>query len=747
MEASSESKSEMSNGEETNIEESIEQIAKEKRIDGINDALVSAEAQDLEYEIPTVGKEFVSDEQAYDFYKSYARIIGFSIRRGRSGKTQKGVVWRRIFECSKEGYRRVDKRTLNLRKSRPDRRTGCKARMVVKRMKDGKWSVTEIAYEHNHPLATETEAFLLRSLRVIKPTQVGIVNDSDDCVIQEKASTSSHCNDMCHQSVSFATPVANSEKATLPVKTLLRERTEDVNDAFVSRDAQDVEYEIPSVGKEFVSDEQAYDFYNSYARKIGFSVRRGRSGKTQKGVVWRRIFECSKEGYRRVDKRTLSQGKSRPDRRTGCKARMVIKRMKDGKWSVTEIAYEHNHPLATEMEAFSLRSQRVVKPTQIGIVNDNDGCVIQEKASTSSHCSDMCRQTVSLATPVANSENSTLSVKTLLRERTDDICDAFVSGEAQDLECEIPSVGKEFVSDEQAYDFYNSYARKIGFSIRRGRSGKTQKGVVWRRIFECSKEGHRRVDKRTLNLRKSRPDRRTGCKARMVVKRMRNGKWSVTEISYEHNHPLATETEALLLRSQRVVKPTLVGIVNDNDGCVIQEKASTGSRYSDMCQQSATLATRAANSEKATLFVKTLLRDGQEKVEEILKEEAQLKPKTSALICGDPMSQRVYRIQAKDDGGLGGKIISILEKKRKMKSQSSNSTQAKKGKQGQNNQNLEGNKQAFTQAQSQLNLMSCPLPCSGPIQFQHSFSPLVSHHITNFQEMSKDLRAATCGGL
>ncbi|XP_043707888.1 uncharacterized protein LOC122657298 [Telopea speciosissima] len=321
---------------------------------------------------------------------------------------------------------------------------------------------------------------------------------------------------------------------------------------------------------------------------------------------------------------------------------------------------------------------------------------------------------------MSNEEETNIkeSIEQIAKERMDDINDALVSEEAQDLEYEIPSVGKKFDNDEQAYDFYNSYARTHGFSIRRGRSGKTQKGVVWRRIFECSKEGYRKVDKRTLNLRKSRPDKRTGCKARMVVKRMKDGTWSVTEIAYEHNHPLAK-----------------VGIINDNDGCVIQEKASTSSRYSDMCHQSVSLATQAANSEKATLFVKTLLREGQKKVEEILKEESGLQPKTSALVHGDPMSQQVSGIQAKNDDGPGSRIVSIVEKKRKSDSQSSNNTQAKKG---QNSQSLEGSKQASTQAQSQLNLMSCPLPRSGPIQFQHSFSPLASHHITSSQEMSKE---------
>jgi hypothetical protein len=51
----------------------------------------------------------------------------------------------------------------------------------------------------------------------------------------------------------------------------------------------------------FRSEDEAYDFYNDYARAKGFSIRKGkvRRGLNNNEVIWRR-FLCSCEGYRDV---------------------------------------------------------------------------------------------------------------------------------------------------------------------------------------------------------------------------------------------------------------------------------------------------------------------------------------------------------------------------------------------------------------------------------------------------------------
>ena len=60
-----------------------------------------------------------------------------------------------------------------------------------------------------------------------------------------------------------------------------------------------------------------------------------------------------------------------------------------------------------------------------------------------------------------------------------------------------PFKGMEFEADESAYDFYNEYGRKTGFSIRKEYVNKCKKtGVVSSRRFVCAKEGVGGKDKR-----------------------------------------------------------------------------------------------------------------------------------------------------------------------------------------------------------------------------------------------------------
>ena len=61
-----------------------------------------------------------------------------------------------------------------------------------------------------------------------------------------------------------------------------------------------------------------------------------------------------------------------------------------------------------------------------------------------------------------------------------------------------PFKGMEFEANEIAYDFYNEYGRKIGFSIRKEYVNKCKKtGVVISRRLVCAKEGVRGKDERS----------------------------------------------------------------------------------------------------------------------------------------------------------------------------------------------------------------------------------------------------------
>ncbi|XP_048334496.1 protein FAR1-RELATED SEQUENCE 5-like [Ziziphus jujuba] len=81
----------------------------------------------------------------------------------------------------------------------------------------------------------------------------------------------------------------------------------------------------------------------------------------------------------------------------------------------------------------------------------------------------------------------------------------------------IPKVGMEFKSEDEAYNFYNAYAYKVGFGIRRSKGHKDQSGKMKNRTFCCCCEGFREKDKRNINVKSHRAETRFGCLARMKI--------------------------------------------------------------------------------------------------------------------------------------------------------------------------------------------------------------------------------------
>ncbi|CAN1140883.1 Protein FAR1-RELATED SEQUENCE 5 [Linum perenne] len=106
---------------------------------------------------------------------------------------------------------------------------------------------------------------------------------------------------------------------------------------------------------EFQSEDDARNFYVEYARRIGFFVRvmqRRRSGID--GRTLARRLGCNKQGFSPSNKSRLGQDKkTRSSAREGCKATILVKMEKSGKWIVTRFEKEHNHPLVMSANGFS----------------------------------------------------------------------------------------------------------------------------------------------------------------------------------------------------------------------------------------------------------------------------------------------------------------------------------------------------------------------------------------------------------
>ncbi|MCL7041597.1 hypothetical protein MKW94_020114, partial [Papaver nudicaule] len=142
----------------------------------------------------------------------------------------------------------------------------------------------------------------------------------------------------------------------------------------------------------------------------------------------------------------------------------------------------------------------------------------------------------------------------------------------------IPSIGQVFDTDNEIYNFYKEYARKLGFPVHRRGSKKNDDGCLRYVMFGCAK-GSKRKRKPTLNLRASRGSMETGCGAYITCRRRQgDGTWIVSVVSLEHNHKCNPED----VQFYKCFDPVSSGTVKQkrkidlNDGCGgLKKKAKT----------------------------------------------------------------------------------------------------------------------------------------------------------------------------
>lgn len=115
---------------------------------------------------PQADTEFDSHEAAYEFYREYAKSVGFgtaklSSRRSRASKEFIDAK----FSCIRYGNKQQSDDAIN---PRPSPKIGCKASMHVKRRQNGKWYIHSFVKEHNHELLP-AQAHFFRSHRNVDP--------------------------------------------------------------------------------------------------------------------------------------------------------------------------------------------------------------------------------------------------------------------------------------------------------------------------------------------------------------------------------------------------------------------------------------------------------------------------------------------------------------------------------------------------------------------------------------------------
>ncbi|KAK3219323.1 hypothetical protein Dsin_013293 [Dipteronia sinensis] len=104
-------------------------------------------------------------------------------------------------------------------------------------------------------------------------------------------------------------------------------------------------FQVRELGMKFSSEEEAYKFYTTYAKRIGFKVRRGKVNRLSNGTIRKRYFYCSKQGFKCSKEAAKKTAKNhRKETRTGCLA-MVQFTIENGKWEITRFRPTHNHEL------------------------------------------------------------------------------------------------------------------------------------------------------------------------------------------------------------------------------------------------------------------------------------------------------------------------------------------------------------------------------------------------------------------
>ncbi|XP_074275903.1 protein FAR1-RELATED SEQUENCE 6 [Silene latifolia] len=102
------------------------------------------------------------------------------------------------------------------------------------------------------------------------------------------------------------------------------------------------EFVAPAVGMEFESYEDAYNYFNCYAKEAGFRVRVKNSWfKRNSKEKYGAVLCCSSQGFKRIK----DVNRLRKETRTGCPAMIRVRMVDSRRWRILEVVLDHNHLL------------------------------------------------------------------------------------------------------------------------------------------------------------------------------------------------------------------------------------------------------------------------------------------------------------------------------------------------------------------------------------------------------------------
>ncbi|XP_019179511.1 PREDICTED: protein FAR1-RELATED SEQUENCE 5-like [Ipomoea nil] len=121
---------------------------------------------------PVVDQVFDTLEDDIAYYKTYASVTGFDVRKSSDIKNRYGIILKKKLVCNREGYKDAkpntttdQNNTTQTKRRRPSNRVGCMAKIVFRRNSTGRYVVKKFEEGHTHCLCEESYKPFLKGNR------------------------------------------------------------------------------------------------------------------------------------------------------------------------------------------------------------------------------------------------------------------------------------------------------------------------------------------------------------------------------------------------------------------------------------------------------------------------------------------------------------------------------------------------------------------------------------------------------
>ncbi|XP_045792032.1 protein FAR1-RELATED SEQUENCE 5-like [Trifolium pratense] len=134
-----------------------------------------------------------------------------------------------------------------------------------------------------------------------------------------------------------------------------------------------------------------------------------------------------------------------------------------------------------------------------------------------------------------------------------------------------PYIGMEFKTVEKVREFYNSFAKRLGFGVR-VRSTKPK-----RAILVCCNEGqhmmkssrNKEIQYDTNQAKRKCSTQRSGCQASLIVSRgTTEGNWIICSFNNDHNHDMVSPRSVSYMRCHKRMSTAAKSLVEQFSGYV-----------------------------------------------------------------------------------------------------------------------------------------------------------------------------------